>query len=574
MNDQNGNKNKNLIYTLETEESPPEYEEFDEEELAKLLSPELKPTPLRTISKEKPKNWKQAAVKFTRLYGRKDTPDSVYESVEPISAFPLEIQEIIEKAESFAMTADGSSERIDFNVESNLALAIQYAREALRGELLAEELREKIFLLKNEIHEFHELVKVHHEEVDAGFYELPYERARNLFNAEMTQAKYQKDVFDRYNWLLNQFFSGRTYSAWTQMYGTATAASSMALTRDEFKKDYQSYSYQIDGKYTNGFKTEMLAEIHQNRNIHKGQASILKSSALQAKYSANGARWASVYRKNAHEKDMKWTKLDAGFRRRRTEISHKYMDTKSASAVADDGALNYRRQLDNAERLISANISRAIWKGVAAIGGLKEIYNIEQTLAFQGKNTAKICANILADLIAAQDKLTKFFHEDQSFAFPVSVRQAVEEYNWFEGLNSRTWRIPESFFAESVLGQLNYCRCTGIAVHVEGMKEFITVKVTPPATAYYRYSADEISSKINQSKIPSALIARTTSRNSERDPDLVAINAFHNLSPLGEWVVEIASKTNKGTPITSEMVKDIEIDFHLAMRSPRSLSLD
>jgi hypothetical protein len=68
--------------------------------------------------------------------------------------------------------------------------------------------------------------------------------------------------------------------------------------------------------------------------------------------------------------------------------------------------------------------------------------------------------------------------------------------------------------------------------------------------------------ELDQTHVPKFFFGRATRRESMRTPEMGNSGALHNVSPIGEWRLEVTPAL--GSSLGS--LQDVEIDFELAVK--------
>ncbi|NYF51203.1 hypothetical protein HDF12_001568 [Edaphobacter lichenicola] len=140
--------------------------------------------------------------------------------------------------------------------------------------------------------------------------------------------------------------------------------------------------------------------------------------------------------------------------------------------------------------------------------------------------------------------LLRFSAQEQNYIFPVSVRSLIGA-GWSAGLDpdkqGGKWKItiPLSLFPSQA-----HVRLRGISVTVESESSnaiFQSLLMAPIKGTVVHL--DGTSRTIDQSTTPPVRVGRVQRLDSQRVPDLVGTLSLHNVSPIGEWMVAVASSS-------------------------------
>lgn len=424
--------------------------------------------------------------------------------------------------------------------------------------------KKSFFVLKQEIDEYLELSDQHDKEVKAGFYTLPHEKAQHLEAAERHMIEPFKKVAKRYSWLYEKHLTQQAVDAYAHAIqaGPMFAASSLFKFKSE---NYAAYSDTILGVHDKNLR-HVTAVLHGFRGHNIGIAENLQAGVYQAWWSSFATMNAAEARNEAHAKDVEWTKLDKDFREKRTEIADKYMGLKLVAS--QNGDLNFAEQVKSIALSYVTNLMRAQMYYTLAKRGLKTVFGIEVS---RDPKTATDYVLMLADL---RDALDEFMRRDQGFVVPVSLKAvfqaAGQEGQWKEGLETGHWKLPIGDGVTSYLKKLFHVRAQGVSAYVTPKSDggshtgFWKATIKPPSGGHYRYLNGN-QEKIDQSHVPPVITARVRQRDTNRQPDIVGINVFNNISPIGDWIIELDECSHTGEK-RIDAIDDVEIDIHVAMQ--------
>lgn len=153
------------------------------------------------------------------------------------------------------------------------------------------------------------------------------------------------------------------------------------------------------------------------------------------------------------------------------------------------------------------------------------------------------------------------------------MRELVGEEKWVQGAVTGKWDfyLPPGFFGK----ELAHIRLRGISVvtvprrDVErkcgAIPRLYRFVVTPPSTGSSQHRSGTVVN-IDQSLLFPILLARVSTRDDRREPDVLGVSAVHNACPCGEWEITLAGGLPSHGLHADLLVDlaDIQIDLHFA----------
>lgn len=455
-----------------------------------------------------------------------------------------------------------------FHAEILLDQSSDLLDRAIKQRTEFQDLLAKLFLLNLEINEYAELDVLHQEEEANGFYDIEREQSQAEFQAE--QAKNRGlEKFSRYlSEMRDNFFSSTRRSRIIQAARKAAwiaAKAPYVLFLDQGNFNVRTYEWNEEPQRPTGGWRNEPAEVW---TTEAAQAQVEYSTDLQEAVHSKeeidiaGNLAASGSRLEGLEAKSNWELVNANFRRRRTIVARKYQDIKAASSVERGGALNYAERLVPLQNLFQQDFRDALARLKIVQQGFKDIYGYDVPLP-PNETDIDYFDQCLLWARKATSWLIRFSQTEQSLILPVSLRSTIGEAIWNSGVSQGTWKIDIS---EDLFVNLKHVRLRGLSAFVlgsEAEKKLWQLNVSVPSTAQANHiSGDRVS--LNQLGIPPCRLARVTSRNARREPDVFGMSALFNVSPIGEWSVQVINSVPSSTDFSN--INDIHLDLHFVFR--------
>lgn len=447
-----------------------------------------------------------------------------------------------------------------FHVESLLDQAADLFDRAIRDRASWDDLIGKYVELLLELHEFRELDAIHQEEEASGIYEVEAKEASSSLWSG--QADYYTQGHLR--WLAEAIrdseFSSSTINSIYNQY--RYQAFTYGLVPYYFKnQDFDRWaSYSVGGVSKQIYKISLeAAEVIVRRELELARG-------LHAITTRTFEGNESVTKRRLDGLDARadWESSNSNFRRRRTATARKLEEIKARLAVEPEGPLNYGKRLQALQRRFQQDFRDGLARLQAAAKGLHDLYRYTEALPPATSST--YFDDCLLWNRQAIQWLVRFAQREQNVVLPVSLRDLLGDKAWKAGRKKRSWSVD---LPKDLLVGSRHLRLRGIAAFATGPMLENTlwrVRLTPPIDASI-LDLDGQEWPLKQKGIPDATLARVCTRNHQREPDVVGIVAFHNLSPFGQWQVVLESVIPRSTPISR--LEDLTLELHLAYRSPR-----
>jgi hypothetical protein len=457
-------------------------------------------------------------------------------------------------------------------VEELLSAASILLDRGLRDKREWQDRAEKRFNVATELFEYRELDKIHSEETAAGFYTVNSIESSATREAEIRLANGNRLASLDLDWLLKNKYNNAELNNQSGQYQLMAWLAHLA-----------AYQYPNMG---NLLQNVWNGQPNTSPEFMKNAAFVTSWHTFAAQSSSLMAQQTSYsgYADSSDEKGVgyrtraDWENVDVGFRRRRTEVARRVADLKGRAFTEPGGALNFNEQMLPIKKRFERDFRDALARIIVAAQGLKDIYGyaipLPSTVVGIGKTNADSDAVFDESALWVRDAvawLTRFSYLDQNYSVPISVRRAVAKDAWKTGLKNGRWQVlvKETDFPNQV-----HIRLRGISAFVvfdqgtsdwERDSSIWNVSVRAPKSATVRRMDGSLAT-VDQSYIPPARLARVALRSFVHDPDITGVAAMHNVSPLGAWDVAISTRSING--VSLDRVRDLQIDLHLAVRSP------
>jgi hypothetical protein len=290
-----------------------------------------------------------------------------------------------------------------------------------------------------------------------------------------------------------------------------------------------------------------------------------QANALMAAAGVSQARLVGL------EAQRDWASRNRNFLRERTIVARRYQDLKMQEASLADGVLNHSKRLPGLRQRFEDDIVSALFKLQAVRKGFEQVYGYMP--AFPAPDSIDYLDQIVGWTRTAIQWLITFADRDQSVAFPISLRELVGEDKWVQGAGTGVWTfsLPPVFFGED----LAHLRMRGVSIvtvprhdierkcgNVSRIYRFV---LTPPGQGHSRHRSGTVVD-IDQSLLSPVILARVSSRDDRREPDVLGASALHNACPCGDWTVKLAGGLPSSGLRADFLVDlaDIQIDLHMA----------
>jgi hypothetical protein len=426
-----------------------------------------------------------------------------------------------------------------------------------------------------DLSQFVELDNIHQQEithqfnaVNNGCYEQNFNLAQSQYDTELLNNTALNAAVQFYN----DFFSNK----WSEdVMGKIIANYSEAVTLE-----HTSNAATIASDYTNVF-SNTIANQHASNMIEQN--------------SLNDSLQESTRRLSELKSTLDWETVNKDFQFQRSNVYRKYQYMRIASNSDADGILNYNKRLAPILQRFQEDFNNALarlqvaWKGLDDIFGYTTVFpNLDDKL--------NLFDNCVAWSRAAINFYNRFSRLDQSYVLPVSLRNIMEKKlktsfttsedqvidndltnAWNKAINSGkiTFNIDDSFFPDQ-----RHVRVKGLNIffilvpykrhpfNLERVNGCILADVDAPLNSQYVH-LDEKTVPVDQSNIPSLRMGRLGTRNFIRTPETGGTSIFYNISPFGDWTIQLPQIAQpSGDAKLNELVyiADIYVDLVVTVR--------
>lgn len=433
----------------------------------------------------------------------------------------------------------------------------------LRERTRWDDLSAKWVTFLMELHEYAELDKIHAEEEEKGVYDTPWQVSKASSAAERMSAnlsEQQKDIVERARKVLfskeeqNRQYNADRKTAW--LVGLVAYFFGTQKFSGYIKHKWSGVPETVSHWSVDAAEAKSSHSLSSRNSSLAIQRNVFHASELTTKSRLPGAA-----------AQAEWDSQNRMFLRRRTLVARRLQDIRVLSSTSPDGALNYGKRLEGMRTRFRRDFRDALARLKPAAEGLALLYGYKVALP---KNTLSVdyYDNCLEWTRRAVQWLIRFSRAEQNVVVPISVRTVLGDQEWKEGLKKGRWSLTvdaKTPVIGPMLSALRHVRMRGLGAFVSGKKVSdslwqLAVSL-PPEAKVKHLNGDEVT--IDQSRIPSCLLARVSERDSQREPDVVGLSALLNASPLGDsWTVELQG----AMPPTGAKVEDVHLELHLAYR--------
>jgi hypothetical protein len=473
----------------------------------------------------------------------------------PVNTKDASVAPLFEIEKSFKFSRLSSDE--DFRYQHVEPLLDQTAN--LLDRCIVDRAQRDLFLvewfkLKVELEQFLRLDEVLKNEVSAGLYTLPYERAIQEGIAEKQivyfyslAKRWMDNIGDRAtsNDSLNVQYAARQLSAWLNAFplkndGLKGADATYGWSGVQKTKPDHLYDAAVSGA---------LEELYAFYSATTSQSNAL-----------GGTSEASRYRGASFDQLAAWNKLDIDFRRERAQIARDIVQQKVFQSTLEGGVLNYMEKAQPIEARFRLDFREALARLVAVRQGITAVYGYP--VDFPADGTDGYFDKIVLWVRSAINWLVRFSRLDQNYVLPISLNALKKRKLATRTGDKWQFTVPQELFPNQ-----RHVRLRGIGAAVVkdgGAKGLWQMEIEIPKTSFVQHlSGTKVT--LDQSKVPQCYLGRVADRNGYRDAEVTGINALHNASPLGTWNITMAHQSTEGTK--SSYLDDVQVDLHLAVRT-------
>ena len=439
-----------------------------------------------------------------------------------------------------------------FHVEQLLDQTSDILDRALRDRREWDESADKWVTLLLELFEYEKLDKIHTEEESTGIYKLPFENSSSSYRAESGKRFYQSKIEAILQQHLDEDLKPETLNALQQSAQLASWLSGVVpwTWRNQEFAGYVSYNF--DDEDATVAKHAQNASVLPTINRLREQF-ISNVVALVGHRNQKGISGALLEGLAAQ---VRWDAQNVSFQKRRTLVAREMQDIKMKLALSNDGLLNSGKRLTSLRARFLADFRDAFARLRAAQSGLKRVFGFDLPLPDPNSSDSPLDECLLWTRHAVQAVIS-FSQRDQSVVLPISIRALVGETSWEQGRTNGTWKVNLS---DVFPDDMRHLRLRGVSVTTSDkhQDQLWHVKIFPPHTGTLRL-LDGSEVAVDQKESRPVRIGRCTGRNNARAPDIAGLSTLHNLTPLGEWSIEVVGNSSGSSKCDLE---NIEVYIH------------
>jgi hypothetical protein len=394
---------------------------------------------------------------------------------------------------------------------------------------------EKALKLALELNEYKELDKIHQREESAGLYDVPHAESSARANAEqrnqggMRMNKYLiKNMLDRY-------FSFEKFNSVANEYRKSAWLGGLVPYSWEGQRfgGYASHTYGSVTKEAN----DHMADAGWETALHSMGQQEIQARIQEETYES--AELSSGELLHGLEAKAKWDNVNRSFQRQRTLVARKFQDLKAKAATSPDGILNYAKRLGGIRSRFEQDFKSAYSRLIAAEKGLRIVYGYNKPLP-RDSSQIDFYDDVLFWTRDAIDWLVRFSRLEQTIVLPLEVRRLTGPDRWDEGCKNGVWTFEVS---ESAFPNMHHMRMRGVSVTVSKSGRgtahdlYQVILKAPKASRFTHLHCDQV--PVDQASLPPLVFGRVSEREDRREPDILGLSSWHNVSPVGLWTVEI-----------------------------------
>ncbi|WP_354129883.1 hypothetical protein [Bradyrhizobium sp. RT3b] len=411
-----------------------------------------------------------------------------------------------------------------------------------------------------DLSEFQRLDAIHKEEELAGVYEQPFKISSSSRKAEDSNNRGFKKAFeesnDLYGYLQDQrpkvINSATRYAYMQHMW-------SVMFVGQQFL-EYKSYEHDYPGDAIGSKSVQDHSEYAAKIQYSYNQDVTLRNARAQVSLASSQCD-TSDERLQGLLMQEEWDKKNVDFQRRRTVVAREHQDLKLWATTAPEGPLNSYKRLAALKTLFNSDFRDAIARLNVACSGLNAIYGLNRSLPVNTGSESYFEEVLVFTRDCIQHQL-RFSQRDQQAVIPISLRTLIGNDRFIAGVKARSidFSLPSSFFE-----RMAHVRIRGVSAYFVGKREpsnLLKFDLKAPIRGEF-YHMDGTLAIEPQSHLPHVKLTRISKRDYVREPDIYAVSALRNASPIGGWSLRnLANCLNSSEPD----VDDIIIDLHLAFR--------
>lgn len=483
-------------------------------------------------------------------------PDAGKGSLAPLTARLKRIDS------GFKFTAQKADDDFSpFHVEPLVDQAADLLDRGLRDRGSWDELGSKWATLCLELAEFSQLDAVHQREEAAGVYEVPRLQSFSDLKAEQaTQSGYQRAHYTLNSMVASEF----SYEQQNKLFSAAQLAGCLSgLVPYSFgDADFNGYtSHTWNGESKVAYEHYKYAAAVQSWSSVAREEAYAQAQVATTRATADSAR----RRTEGLQAKFDWDDKNATFQRERTLVARQLQEIKARLATDPDGLLNHAKRLDSLRTRFQADFRDALARLKVVQEGLRNLYGFSEPLPSNEASPTYFDDALLWCRKAIQF-LVRFSRQEQSVVFPLSIRQLLGHDRWERGFQGGTWEfdVPATRFEGMRAVRIRGISATADAIGVSDDSRIWQLAIAPPSQASY-VGVDGTTVTLDQRRVPEARLLRVGERKSPRDPDVVGVASWFNISPVGRWKVRVLGAIPQANSLN--ILKDICIELVVVYRA-------
>jgi len=438
------------------------------------------------------------------------------------------------------------------NVEVLLDQASNLLNRALQDRSEWDTLSINLFSLGIEIGQFIEYDQIHHKETAAGFYD-------QLVNDRTTSLNVDQQANDKLQYL-SGLFDQMCADRWTQPDMDAIANLHAQIAGLE---NAGNHGPQIQPLTLTLAQYRLAIDFVYNMLQKEGLATNLDQSKLKV---------------DNDQSKLTWETANRNFRMQRTEVERKYEYVKLLSVQAEDGVLNYTKRIGPLKTRFQNDFHEALLRMTAAAQGMKEIYAYTVPLP-DNVDDPDYFDRCVVWVRHAINFIIKFSRYDQSYVVPISIRslytkagKVAQADNWEKAIEEGVLKfmLTVNNFSDTA-----FIRIKGLSVffqlgeinkhsreYIANYNGALSANITPPASSYYNHNGNDIA--VDQGYVPGLRLNRLGTRDFIRSPEVGGTSLYANLSPIGNWQIELPQiKTSQIDKLFK--INDVILDLYITV---------
>jgi hypothetical protein len=467
---------------------------------------------------------------------------------------PAETLAHIEKDFVFETTPTDEEYR-PLHVEPLLDQAANLLDRCLSARYERDRLAIEKFKLETDLEQFFRTDQINDEEVKAGLFTVPYEKALLDSLAESEVETFTTDAQKEINksiQLIRTQFTEQKNARYAAMF--LPNAPQYAVDPGETK---------LEAYFVGGVAKPKLDQLAKAAELLSEAGMIYEAYNMYAQYSSyRASAGAGGFRRKSLETLAEWSRKDIAFKRQRKQVAFEIAVKRASQTYMDKGVLNYKEKIEVVEKRFSSDLREVIARLIAIQTGMKQLYGYvdpelgEFKSGFSFDDTVLWVRNAISWLV-------RFSRIEQNYVLPISVKQTASA--WASGLSQGEWTFDVK--EETCFPAQRNIRLRGIsaAITSNNADGLWRVSIRAPKRSYTRHISTNEVVDLDQSKLPACILGRVTNRYGRREAEITGINALHNASPFGTWSVAIAPQSLEGIP--TKTISDVQLDLHLAVRT-------